>query len=162
MHTFADSRTWLQQGWVDYLAPQVYWYLGQAGSDYGLLVPWWSANSFGRHVYIGLADYKMNTAGWLDPKQIANQIALNRAQTGVAGQIHFRHAFLAANPLGYRSDLVQNTYARPALVPPMPWKDSYAPAAPAALAASPGPDNAVQLGWAPAPEGRDELDKVRR
>lgn len=162
VHNFADSRTWLQQGWVDYLAPQVYWYLGQAGSDYGLLVPWWSGNSFGRHVYVGLADYKMNTAGWLDPKQIANQIALNRAQAGVAGQIHFRHAFLAANPLGYRSDLVQNTYARPALVPPMPWKDSYAPAAPAALAASAGPDNAVQLSWAPAPEGRDELDKVRR
>ena len=162
VHNFADSRTWLRQGWVDYLAPQVYWYIGQAGSDYKLLVPWWSGNAFGRHVYVGIADYKMNTAGWLDPKQVANQIALNRAQAGIAGQIHFRHAFLAANPLGYRSDLMQNVYARPALVPAMPWKDTLQPAAPSSLSASPGQDNAVQLAWAPAIETRDEMDKVRR
>ena len=164
VHNFADSRTWLQQGWVDYLAPQVYWHIGQAGSDYQLLVPWWSGNAYGRHVYVGIADYKMNTAGWLDPKQVANQIALNRAQAGIAGQIHFRHAFLAANPLGYRGELMQNTYARPALVPAMPWKDGLVPAAPADLGAAPGQDNAVQLAWTPppAPASREELDKVRR
>lgn len=162
VHNFADSRNWLQQGWVDYLAPQVYWYIGQAGSDYRLLVPWWNENAFGRHVYVGIADYKMSTAGWLDPKQVANQIALNRAQTHIAGQIHFRHAFLAANPLGYRTDLMQDVYARPALVPAMPWKDSVVPAAPASFGASPGQDNAVQLGWAPAVDSRDEMEKVRR
>jgi uncharacterized lipoprotein YddW (UPF0748 family) len=158
---FADTRKWLQQGWVDYLAPQVYWYIGQAGSDYKLLVPWWNENTFGRHMYIGIADYKMNTAGWLDPKQVANQIALNRAQANVGGQIHFRHAFLAANPLGYRTDLQQNVYNRPALVPAMPWKDTLAPAAPVGLAASAG-ENGVVLAWAPAIDSRDEMEKVRR
>lgn len=161
VNNFADSRTWLQQGWVDYLAPQVYWYIGQGGSDYQLLVPWWNQNAFGRHMYIGIADYKMNTAGWLDPKQVANQIALNRAQPNIGGQIHFRHAFLNANPLGYRTDLRQNVYQRPALVPAMPWKDTAVPAAPGALAASSG-DNAVVLSWAPAPDARDEMEKVRR
>jgi uncharacterized lipoprotein YddW (UPF0748 family) len=158
---FADTRKWLQQGWVDYLAPQVYWTIGQAGSDYKALVPWWNQNAFGRHMYIGIADYKMNTAGWLDPKQVANQIALNRAQSHIAGQVHFRHAFLLANPLGYRTDLQQNVYARPALVPAMPWKDTLAPAAPDALAASSG-ENAVVLSWAPAEDMRDEMEKVRR
>ena len=161
LSNFADTRTWLQQGWVDYLAPQVYWYIGQAGSDYKLLVPWWNQNTFGRHMYIGIADYKMNTAGWTDPKQVANQIALNRAQGNIAGQIHFRHAFLAANPLGYRTDLQQNVYHRPALVPAMPWKDTLAPAAPQGLAAS-AADNAVVLSWAPALDVRDEMEKVRR
>ncbi|KQQ89071.1 hypothetical protein ASF77_10275 [Massilia sp. Leaf139] len=158
---FADTRTWLREGWVDYLAPQVYWYIGQTGSDYKLLVPWWNENAFGRHMYIGIADYKMNTAGWTDPKQVANQIALNRSQTHIAGQIHFRHAFLAANPLGYRTDLQQNVYNRPALIPPMPWKGATAPPAPASLAASAG-ENAVVLGWAAAGEARDELEKVRQ
>lgn len=161
LSNFADTRTWLRQGWLDYLAPQVYWYIGQAGSDYKLLVPWWNENAFGRHMYIGIADYKMNTAGWLDPKQVANQIALNRAQSTVSGQIHFRHAFLAANPLGYRTDLQQNVYHRPALVPAMPWKDTATPAAPEGLAASSG-DNGVVLAWAPALEARDEMEKVRR
>ena len=158
---FADTRTWLREGWVDYLAPQVYWYIGQTGSDYKLLVPWWNENSFGRHMYIGLADYKMNTAGWLDPKQIANQIALNRTQTHIAGQIHFRHAFLAADPLGYRTDLRQNVYNRPALIPPMPWKSDVRPLAPANLAASAG-ENAVVLAWVPSADTRDELEKVRQ
>jgi uncharacterized lipoprotein YddW (UPF0748 family) len=158
---FADTRSWLREGWVDYLAPQVYWYIGQAGSDYKLLVPWWNENAFGRHMYIGLADYKMGTAGWTDPKQVANQIALNRAQGHIVGQIHFRHAFLAANPLGYRSDLRQNVYNRPALVPVMPWKGSVAPLAPSGLTASQG-ENAVVLSWAQAGEARDELEKVRQ
>ncbi|MDB5749486.1 MAG: C-terminal target protein [Massilia sp.] len=161
LSNFADTRKWLQQGWVDYLAPQVYWYIGQAGSDYKLLVPWWNQNAFGRHMYIGIADYKMNTAGWTDPKQVANQIAMNRAQGNIGGQIHFRHAFLAANPLGYRTDLQQNAYTRPALLPAMPWKDTLAPGAPGALAASPG-NNAVVLSWAPAPDTREEMEKVRR
>ncbi|MET0982076.1 MAG: family 10 glycosylhydrolase [Telluria sp.] len=161
LSNFADTRTWLQQGWVDYLAPQVYWYMGQAGSDYKLLVPWWNQNAFGRHMYIGIADYKMNTAGWTDPKQVANQIAMNRAQGNIGGQIHFRHAFLAADPLGYRSDLQQNVYNRPALVPAMPWKDTLAPGAPGGLAASAGA-NAVVLSWAPAPDTSDEMEKVRR
>ncbi|MFC5459120.1 family 10 glycosylhydrolase [Massilia niabensis] len=162
LSNFADTRTWLQQGWVDYLAPQVYWYIGQAGSDYKLLVPWWNQNAFGRHMYIGIADYKMNTTtGWFDPKQVANQIALNRAHANIGGQIHFRHAFLNANPLGYRTDLQQNVYHRPALVPAMPWKDTLAPAAPGSLAASVAND-AVVLSWAQAPDARDEMEKVRR
>jgi uncharacterized lipoprotein YddW (UPF0748 family) len=159
---FADTRKWLQQGWVDYLAPQVYWYIGQSGSDYKLLVPWWNDNAFGRHIYVGLADYKMNTTGWLDPNQIANQIALNRSSQNIFGQIHFRHAFLAANPLGYRTSLMQTTYKRPALVPAMPWKDTLQPTAPGALAAVDADNGAVSLSWsAPAPAA-DEMEKVRR
>jgi uncharacterized lipoprotein YddW (UPF0748 family) len=157
---FADTRSWLREGWVDYLAPQVYWYMGQAGSDYKLLVPWWNENAYGRHMYIGIADYKMGTAGWTDPKQVANQIALNRAQTHIAGQIHFRHAFLQANPLGYRTDLQQNVYKRPALVPAMPWKGSVAPLAPAGLTATQG-ENALVLSWSGS-DARDELEKVRQ
>ncbi|MFC5480912.1 family 10 glycosylhydrolase [Massilia suwonensis] len=160
LSNFADTRGWLREGWVDYLAPQVYWYIGQAGSDYKLLVPWWNENAFGRHMYIGIADYKMGTTGWTDPKQVANQIALNRAQGHVAGQIHFRHAFLQANPLGYRTDLQQNVYQRPALVPAMPWKSTVAPLAPSGLSASQG-ENALVLSWTGA-DARDELEKVRQ
>jgi len=161
LSNFADTRSWLREGWVDYLAPQVYWYIGQAGSDYKLLVPWWNENAFGRHMYIGIADYKMGTAGWTDPKQVANQIALNRAQGHIAGQIHFRHAFLQANPLGYRTDLQQNVYKRPALIPAMPWKSTVAPQAPSGLAATQG-ENALVLSWAQPGDTRDELEKVRQ
>ncbi|HEX9171912.1 MAG TPA: family 10 glycosylhydrolase, partial [Telluria sp.] len=158
---FADSRKWIQSGWVDYLTPQVYWYIGQTGSDYKLLVPWWNDNAFGRHVYVGLADYKMNTAGWTDPAQIRNQIGLNRANANVYGQIHFRHAFLAANPLNYRTDLQQNVYNRPALLPAMLWKDNLPVPGPSGLVATPVAPNAVQLTWSPAAASGDEMEKTR-
>lgn len=159
---FADTRKWIQQGWVDYLAPQVYWYIGQAGSDYGLLVPWWNDNAYERHMYIGLADYKMNTTGWKDPNQINHQIALNRAHASIGGQIHFRHAFLQADALGYRTSLKNGAYARPALLPIMAWKGTHAPAAPAGLSAGAGEDNAVNLAWAPAADSADEFEKTRK
>jgi uncharacterized lipoprotein YddW (UPF0748 family) len=159
---FADTRKWLREGWVDYLAPQVYWYIGQTGSDYKLLVPWWNENAFGRHIYIGLADYKMNTTGWTSPTQIADQIGMNRAHANVFGQIHFRHAFLQADTLGYRTALMQSTYRAPALPPQMAWKGGAAPLAPSALAAAAAPNNAVQLSWTASPDAADELEKARR
>lgn len=162
LHMFADSRKWLQSGWVDYLAPQVYWYIGQTGSDYKLLVPWWNENAFGRHMYVGLADYKMNTAGWTSPTQIADQIALNRGSSHIAGQVHFRHAFLAANPLGYRTDLKDNIYNKQAMLPAMQWKDSTAPAAPAAPVSALNADGSLTLSWTHADAGSDEFGKVRR
>ncbi len=162
VNMFADTRKWLREGWVDYLAPQVYWYIGQAGSDYKLLVPWWNENAFGRHIYIGLADYKMNTAGWTSPAQIADQIALNRSNGHVFGQIHFRHAFLQANPLGYRTALMQTTYRAPALTPGMAWKGAAAPLTPSELAAAAAPNDAVALSWTASPASSDELEKVRR
>lgn len=159
---FADSRKWLQSGWLDYLTPQIYWYIGQAGSDYKLLVPWWNENAFGRHIYVGLADYKMGTAGWTSPTQIADQIAMNRASSNVYGQVHFRHAFLAANTLNYRTDLKNNIYNKPALLPAMPWKDDVRPEVPVAVTASMNEDGSVALSWARPPDGLNELDKVRR
>ncbi|HEY5801683.1 MAG TPA: family 10 glycosylhydrolase, partial [Burkholderiaceae bacterium] len=160
---FADSRKWLQQGWVDYLIPQVYWYMGQAGSDYSLLVPWWNMNAYDRHMYIGIADYKMNTAGWLNPREVANQIALNRSQTNVSGQVHFRHAFLQTNPLGYRTDLMNTVYNKPALLPAMLWKDHASPAAPTAVASTVNADGSVALSWTwPEDSRNNEFDKARR
>jgi uncharacterized lipoprotein YddW (UPF0748 family) len=164
-NSFADTRLWLQQGWIDYLIPQVYWHIGQTGSDYQLLVPWWSQNTFGRHMYIGLADYKMNTTGWTDPSpnnQIAKQIALNRSPSNIGGQVHFRQAFLVNNPLGYRSELMASQYKRAALLPTMAWKGGAAPAAPSGLSATRLNPSNVSLSWAAAPAGSTEFDKVRR
>ena len=39
---YADTRRWVREEWLDYIAPQVYWNIGFAPADYGVLVPWWS------------------------------------------------------------------------------------------------------------------------
>src|SRR6185437_12547581 len=38
---FADSRKWLNKGWVDYLVPQLYWPVGRPQQDFSQLLAWW-------------------------------------------------------------------------------------------------------------------------
>jgi len=163
LSAFADSKKWISSGWVDYLAPQVYWYIGQLGSDYKLLVPWWNNNAFGRHIYVGMADYKVGTTGWTSRSEIPNQIRLNRSLSNIYGQIHFRHAFLVANALNYRDSLRSRFYIRPALIPTMPWKDNVAPLPPTSLVLTKNPDrSSVTLSWTKPPVTTSELDKIKR
>ena len=45
---YADTRSWVREDWIDYIAPQVYWHIGFAPADYAELVPWW-ADQVQRH-----------------------------------------------------------------------------------------------------------------
>ena len=44
----ADTRRWVREEWIDYIAPQVYWAVGFAPADYTKIVPWW-ADQVARH-----------------------------------------------------------------------------------------------------------------
>jgi uncharacterized lipoprotein YddW (UPF0748 family) len=42
---YSDPLLWMQEGWLDYLAPQLYWPSTQAPQAYGALIEWWSQNA---------------------------------------------------------------------------------------------------------------------
>ncbi|WP_066831798.1 family 10 glycosylhydrolase [Rufibacter ruber] len=164
---YADSRKWLQEGWIDYLAPQVYWYIGQPGANYGVVVPWWNNNAFGRHIYIGLAGYKVNDpaqgTSWADPQQIPNQVRMNRQLANVYGQAIYNTSSLrSSSKLGMRDSLRLFLYKKPALLPNMPWRDATPPAAPTALTAQRFDTDSVALSWAAPAAVANELDKVKQ
>lgn len=52
---YADVLHWANEGWVDYIAPQVYWNIGYKVADYEVLVKWWRRALTNRRVqlYIG-------------------------------------------------------------------------------------------------------------
>ena len=133
---YADTKFWLQQQWVDYIAPQLYWFINQGGSDYKLLVPWWNNQANGRHIYIGQAIYKVNDpaqgVNWANRSQIPNQMRMNREAQfpNVLGEIGFRTLHLRNNPLNVRDSMRTRIYQKPALLPAMLWKDATAPEAP--------------------------------
>ena len=165
---FSNSRLWLQQGWVDYLAPQVYWYIGQPGSDYNNLAPWWSSNNFTRHIYMGQAGYKVgdgaqNAAFATDGTQIPRQVRLNRTLAGITGQIVYNTTSLRNNPLNFRDSLAQNLYNKPALLPTMSWKDNTAPNPATSLTATRLGNDNVSLVWVkPTPAIINVLDTIKR
>jgi uncharacterized lipoprotein YddW (UPF0748 family) len=136
---YADSRRWVQQGWLDYITPQLYWSIGFAPAAYDVLVPWWASVSQGRHLYIGQGIYRINTSSdpkWLNASEVPNQLRLNRSTPSVLGSIHFSSKQVLNNLLGFQDSMRQLFYSRPALIPAMRWKDSLSPLAPTNLTAS--------------------------
>ena len=151
---YADTRRWLQEGWVDYIMPQVYWYIGQPGANYGVIIPWWNKQASGRHIYIGMAGYKVNDpaqgVNWANPSQIPNEIRMNRdtAYANIYGQSIYNTSSLRnSTKLGFRDSLRLFFYQRPALLPAIPWRDSIPPKAPHRLKARQYSGDSVVLDW---------------
>jgi uncharacterized lipoprotein YddW (UPF0748 family) len=161
---YADTKKWLQQGWVDYVTPQLYWSIGFNTADYSKLVPWWNNNANGRHIYSGQAPYKINAdadPNWNNPSQINNQVRLNRTYGNVKGSTFFRTRFFATNPLQFRDSLEQHVYTAPALLPTMPWRDNLPPQPVSNITAQVTANN-VQLSWTKPAATSNELDKARQ
>ncbi|MCU0349002.1 MAG: family 10 glycosylhydrolase, partial [Saprospiraceae bacterium] len=130
---YADVRGWLQKGWLDYVAPQLYWHIGFPVADYEVLLKWWEDNSFGRNVYAGHAAYKLGVnqePAWNSPLEIPKQVRLNRATAGIDGSIFYNFTSLRKNPYGVTDSLRNNYYQLPALLPPMPHKGLPTPPTP--------------------------------
>ncbi len=146
---YADSKKWVQEGWVDYINPQVYWSFENRIAAYANLVDWWSKNTYGRHLYIGNGAYKVNAtkeAGWRDADQLGRQITYDRSNSRVQGSVFFSSKSLRRNPLGISDSLASNYYKHPALPPLMLWLDSIAPNSPQNLLAV-KEDKGILLSW---------------
>ncbi|MFC4600751.1 family 10 glycosylhydrolase [Cohnella hongkongensis] len=112
---YADVRTWIRQGWIDYVAPQIYWSLSFEAARYDKLVDWWAneVRGTGVELLIGHAPYKIGTkeAGWNTAQEIIDQLNYNRGVIEVQGDIFFSAKDLRRNPLGL-IPLLQQYYQR--------------------------------------------------
>lgn len=119
---YADILLWLKEKWVDYVAPQLYLEIGHDKIDYAKMLEWWSKNSYGRNLYIGLGIYRSGSnAAWRNPNELPNQIKLLRQYPNVQGGIYFSSKSFNNNPNGWNDSLRNNYYKLPAKVPEMEW-----------------------------------------
>ena len=162
--TFADSQKWLQEDWIDYIVPQVYWSIGNAAANFATLVPWWNKATYGQHVYVGHGAYKINNdadLNWNNPQQLLDQIKLVRTYENIQGSAFFSAKTLKNNPLNVANLLKEDLYRLPALIPTMPWKDNKPPAIPTQLAAQQTDRTTIELAWTSATNVASEFDRVR-
>ena len=134
---FADARKWLREGTLDYVAPQLYWPVQPPEQSYPVLLAWWSEqNVMGRHLWPGLALYKLPITGprRMRADDIVQEIQLTRDTPGATGHIHFNATVLMRNIDGI-ADRLAASYAEPALVPASPWLDRMPPGRPIAAVA---------------------------
>lgn len=137
---YADAETWLQNGWLDYFSPQLYWPIKPPAQAYGTLLDYWLAqNVRGRHIWPGLFTSRIGapTKDYA-PQEILDQIALTRTRPGADGHVHFSMAALMENRKGIADQLRTALYSAPALVPATPWLGSTTPEPPSVAAQKKG------------------------
>lgn len=141
-----DSRKWLKNGWLDYLAPQLYWRISPQKQSFPLLLTWWREQG-SRPVWPGIATERIGSGDGRGAAEITSQIDLSRKiGKNWNGHIHWSAKSLVRNQGGVATKLA-NTYTQPAAIPPMPWLSSKAPAAPGASAAAEGSNTLIR--WQP-------------
>jgi uncharacterized lipoprotein YddW (UPF0748 family) len=128
---YADARKWLQDGTVDYLAPQLYWETARKGLSFPVLLEWWkSQNTMKRHLWPGIATYRIGSTPTFTAGEIADQIALTRRSPETKGTIQFSFKWLQRGLGGIDQVLLEDVYIRDALIPESPWIKVRRPTAP--------------------------------
>lgn len=158
---YADVLLWVNQGWIDYCVPQLYWEIGNKAADYKTLIHWWSENITKRPLYIG-EDIE-RTAKYADPdnnqqNQMAAKYKLHKSLPNIEGTVLWYAKAAVDNTGGYGSQLRNNYWRYPALQPLMPFIDDKAPKKPTKLKALWTSDG-YMLFWK-APKGDNWNDKA--
>lgn len=116
---YADVLLWAKNGWIDYLAPQLYWNLDTKAAPSRKLVKWWNDNAGDVDIYVGqdvkrtmdLADPGNNDRNELDTK-----VRLTRELPNIGGNIWWHGYWVTGNYKGVADSLsmkYQSTIALP-------------------------------------------------
>lgn len=133
---YADVLLWVNNGWIDYLVPQVYWEIGNKVADYTTLITWWNKYASNRPLYIG--EDVERTVKFADPSnQNSNQMPakykLHQMLPNVEGTCLW-YAKAVVDNVGNYGQVLRNVYWKtPALQPLMPFIDHKAPKKPRKL-----------------------------
>lgn len=127
---YADVLLWVNNGWVDYNVPQLYWEIGHKAADYETLIRWWNTHAGKRHLYIG-EDIERTTkkADLKNPNinQMPAKYKLHNEMNNVKGTVLW-YAKAAVDNIGNYGMVLRNSYWKnPALQPEMPFIDDKAP-----------------------------------
>ncbi|MCB0589366.1 MAG: family 10 glycosylhydrolase [Phaeodactylibacter sp.] len=118
---FADVLVWLENGWLDYVVPQCYQYMGRPIMDYRIVARWWDENHYGVNYYIGQGPFRLGATGrgeaWAKGNEIARQLYFNDSISSILGSVFFRSQTFMENPQELNELLKNQFYKYPALPP---------------------------------------------
>lgn len=127
---YADVVLWAENGWVDYLIPQLYWDMEHPKASYSVLLDWWNAICRGRHVYIGQSipvTMKKEDLSNSEKTQLSTKIARTRKAENILGNCWWPAYSLTANDHGIADSLRQRHQSTPALPPAYQWMSEGIP-----------------------------------
>ena len=152
---YADVLFWINNGWLDYCVPQLYWEIGHKAADYDTLIRWWNQHASARPLFIG--EDVERTVKFPDPNnpsqhQLPAKHRLHQQMKNVDGTVLWYAKAVVDNPGNYGTVLRTSYWKRPVLQPSMKFIDKTAPKRPKSIKAKWTSDG-YMLTWA-APKGK--------
>ena len=127
---YADVLMWVNNGWLDYCVPQIYWEIGNKAADYETLIKWWNQYAANRPLIIGEdVERTVKARDQKNPQshQMKAKMALHQQLSNVQGTVLW-YAKAAVDNVGNYGTNLRNVYWQyPALQPAMPFIDGKAP-----------------------------------
>ena len=121
---YADILLWANNGWLDYVIPQLYWELGHPAADYTTLFHWWKdAKPEQTQMFIG-----QDVGRSLN--QVGKKINLTREAEQIGGNCFWSGDMLLENKNDYKDSLQTAYFKHHAIAPNFPKLSHSAPLKP--------------------------------
>lgn len=138
---YADSKKWLNNGWLDYFAPQLYWQINEKAQSFPVLLKWWNTQNLKKRILVpGLNTARVGNKSW-ESNEIIEQIRIARKTPDVNGHIHWNITSLTQNRDSISDKLSTLLYQDVSLMPRYYWLDSSAPSSPKVYISSTAKNN---------------------
>lgn len=103
---YADSKAWVDNGWVDYIMPQIYWNIGYEIADYAVLADWWSnvVKDTDVKLYTGEGAYRTvssSSSAWSGENgtnELRKHIEMGRSNPDISGYCMYTYNSFINNP----------------------------------------------------------------
>jgi len=109
---YADALLWMNEGWIDYCIPQLYWEIGHDRADYATLIDWWGRHRGESALYVG-----QDVDRTMKASQLGAKLQLERENGHFSGNCFFPAYELEADNGHIRQQLRELWHRYPALVP---------------------------------------------
>ncbi len=103
---YCDSLAFINGGYIDYIAPQIYWSFTTSVARYDTLVRWWNAQVANTGVDLLICHGVYRYEDMEDPDcEILRQIQFARSELAYRGSIHYGYASIKNNTKGLADEL---------------------------------------------------------
>lgn len=103
---YCDSITWIKEGFVDYIAPQLYWRAEESAASYTALCDWWAmmTENTGVGLFISHGAYRYD--GWESPQGVmTSQVEYASGFDSYKGSFFYGYEEIEANTMGIGDEL---------------------------------------------------------
>ena len=103
---YCDTVAWVKGGYVDYIAPQIYWRDDEPAAPYNILCDWWSDVIEGTEVKLMVSHAAYRYSQWDSPGgTMKYQVSYAKEKQNYGGGIFYGYAEIASDTAGISTEL---------------------------------------------------------